>query len=209
VWDAAFSSCNGASEGAVLAATEAGLFDVPMGGGETRRVGDATGVTAVAAHGTRLAYGTRDGVVVLIDRDEVRGSTKRLSGHTDAVASCAFSPNGQLLATASRDGTIRLWEVDSGSSIPPLRGHDGWILSVAFSPDGEHLVSGSADGTAKVWDLAGNCLFTLRGHSGMVHCVKFTLDGTSIATGGSDWTVRFWPAHLAALRTIATSRISR
>jgi len=66
---------------------------------------------------------------------------------------CCFSPNGLLLATGCKDGTIRLLDVLAEKEVRLLRGHRGEINSLAFTPDGKALVSGSDDGTALVWDV--------------------------------------------------------
>jgi parallel beta-helix repeat protein len=86
---------------------------------------------------------------------------RTLSGHTYAVRSVAFSPDGRLLASGSRDETInaireriKLWEVASGREVRTLTGHTWAVTSVAFSPDGRLLASGSGDRTIKLWDIS-------------------------------------------------------
>ncbi len=75
-----------------------------------------------------------------------------LKGHTDAVFSVAFSPDGARIVTGSGDGTARVWDARPGTPLLELKGHTGVVTSVAFSPDGSRIVTGSWDRTAKVWD---------------------------------------------------------
>ena len=78
----------------------------------------------------------------------------------------AFSPDGTLLATASRDGTARIWDLATGTTRAVLQGHTDWLTGVAFSPDGTLLATASRDGTARIWDLAtGTTRAVLQGHT--------------------------------------------
>jgi len=79
---------------------------------------------------------------------------RTFEGHTSGVTSVAFSPDGKLLASGSYDGTIKLWEVATGSLVRTLYGHTWVVNSVAFSPDGRLLASSSADATIKLWDIS-------------------------------------------------------
>ena len=118
-----------------------------------------------------------------------------LTGHTGAVFSVAFSPDGKTLASGSADHTIRLWDVATGSPIgQPLTGHTGTVLSVAFSPDGKILASGSVDDTIRLWDMfTGRPIGEpLTGHTRSVTSVAFSPDGRILASGSHDGTIRLW-----------------
>ncbi len=75
-----------------------------------------------------------------------------LQGHSAEVYSVVWSPDGQTLASASGDGTIKLWNL-SGRELQSLQGHSAEVYSVSFSPDGQTLASGSADSTVILWNL--------------------------------------------------------
>ncbi len=78
----------------------------------------------------------------------------RFKGHDDMVGGLAFSPDSCLLASASKDGTLRLWEVATGEELLTLRDQACKMYAVAFAPDGRTLVSGMSDGTALIWRVA-------------------------------------------------------
>jgi WD40 repeat protein/predicted Ser/Thr protein kinase len=118
-----------------------------------------------------------------------------LIGHPSRVVSVSWSPEGTRLATASMDGTAKVWDAAGGRELRTLKGHTGWLWSVSWSPDGTRLATGSADGTAKVWEAAdGRDLLTLRGHTGWVYAASWSPDGTRLATGSDDGTAKVWEA---------------
>ncbi len=81
----------------------------------------------------------------------VSGQVIALEGHENPVAGAAFSPGGQQIVTVSNDGSLRLWDAQSGALLDVLNAHTSPILYVAFSEDGRHIVTASADGTARLW----------------------------------------------------------
>ncbi|NJN98403.1 MAG: hypothetical protein HC875_32080 [Anaerolineales bacterium] len=76
-----------------------------------------------------------------------------MEAHTDGITQVRFSPQGDILASGSRDGTIKLWSVNDGALLHTLQGHTGWVKSLDFSPNGELLASGSEDGTVRLWGI--------------------------------------------------------
>src|SRR5581483_4852259 len=76
-----------------------------------------------------------------------------LKGHTALVEALAFSPNGKLLASGSRDNTARIWDLASGKSKQELSGHAERITDLTFSPGGQRLVTASRDHTARIWSV--------------------------------------------------------
>ncbi|WAO96039.1 NACHT domain-containing protein [Fusarium falciforme] len=118
-----------------------------------------------------------------------------LEGHGDWVQSVAFSPDGQRLASASHDMTIKIWDVTTGHCQATLAGHGDSVRSVAFSPDGQRLASASRDKTVKIWDATtGHCQATLGGHRSWVQSVAFSPDGQRLASASADKTVKIWDA---------------
>jgi hypothetical protein len=114
-----------------------------------------------------------------------------LTGHISPILSVAWSPDGSKIATASEEGTARIWSSSNGSTLLNLTGHSSYIFSVAWSPDGNKIATGSLDGATRVWSSSsGSTLLTLMGSSSSV---AWSPDGSKIATAswGSD-TTRVW-----------------
>ncbi|MEW6607351.1 MAG: restriction endonuclease [bacterium] len=119
------------------------------------------------------------------------------------VECVAFSKDGKYLASASKNNTVKVWEVAKLKEITTLKGHTGYVFSVAFSPDGRYLASASRDKTIKVWDVAKLKEITiLKGHTESVFSITFSPDGRYLASASKDNTVKVW--DVAKLKEITT-----
>jgi serine/threonine protein kinase/WD40 repeat protein len=141
---------------------------------------------------TACGLKTGNGVVVDVEKGALvlqltshRGGNP--DGHKNNIAQIAVAPNNQLVATASWDGTVGLWELGSGKRLQTLRGHKAGVYQVAFSPDGRTLASAGEDGMVKLWNLAtGRPVGTLGPVAGKTTFLVFSPDSAFLAA--SSWT---------------------
>ncbi|OBT60675.1 hypothetical protein VE03_09889, partial [Pseudogymnoascus sp. 23342-1-I1] len=113
-----------------------------------------------------------------------------LEGHSDAISSVAFSHDSKLLASASYDKTVRVWDTATGTLQQTLEGHSEWLLA-----------SASDDKTVKVWDAAtGTLQQTLKGHTDAVSSIAFSHDSKLLASASDDKTVKVWDAATGTLQ---------
>jgi len=150
-------------------------------------------------------------------------------GHAEVVFGVAWAAGSDLVASASQDGTVRLWHATTGAREAVLRGHDDQVTTVAFSPNGARLVSAAYDRTPRLWDSReGNLIAplsgrlgsrpfgapassppptfgsipTLVGHTAAITSIAFSRDGERVVTTSRDHTAAIWHPTTGALRAI-------
>ena len=110
------------------------------------------------------------------------------SGHSEEITDIAMGPQGRLLASTSKDGTAKIWDIETGRLLRTLVYSTYWSYSAAFSPDGKLLATGSGDHVVRLWDVAtGREIWARKGHVHSVTAVAFSPDGRSLATGSTAW----------------------
>lgn len=112
-------------------------------------------------------------------------------GHSRGINDICWNPVAPLLASASDDKTVRLWDAVTGDGLVECKGHDNFVFCI----DQYHsmMVSGSFDETVKLWDIrSGECVSTLPAHSDPVTAVGFNRDGTCVCSASHDGLIRIW-----------------
>lgn len=184
--------------------------------------------------GTLLASCSNDLTIKLWDPSDEYKNIRTLPGHDHSVSAVRFIPSGaagapssgNLLVSASRDKTLRIWDVSTGYCLKTLRGHVEWVRNVAPSPDGRFLLSVGDDRVARLWDISvanPETKLTLVGHEHVVLCCAMAnpasyphlapLAGLKkapaasataefFATGGRDKTIKLWDGRGNCFKTL-------
>jgi platelet-activating factor acetylhydrolase IB subunit alpha len=181
--------------------------------------------------GTLLASCSSDLTIKLWDPSDEYKNIRTLPGHDHSVSAVRFIPSGaagspssgNLLVSASRDKSLRIWDVSTGYCVKTIRGHAEWVRDVSPSFDGEYLLSAGNDYTARIWNTtSGEPQATLLGHEHVIECCVFappasygylaTLAGQKkppasssaefIATGSRDKSIRLWDTRGTLIKTL-------
>lgn len=119
---------------------------------------------------------------------------KNFAQHSDAVGAVAFSPDGLMLASGSKDKTIQIWDLATGKSIRTFEGDSSTIWSVAFDSNGTRLATGTGFWRVMLWDLKTGQSMSSLDHAASVWSVAISHDGQLIASGSGDKTTKIWDA---------------
>lgn len=182
--------------------------------------------------GTLLASCSSDLTIKLWDPSDEYKNIRTLPGHDHSVSAVRFIPSGaagapssgNLLVSASRDRTLRIWDVTTGYCVKTIQGHNDWVRDVSPSFDGRWLVSGGNDHTARMWDAStGEPKVSFIGHTHVVECVAIAppaayvhlaaLAGMKkpppasssaefVATGSRDKSIRLWDSRGTLIKTL-------
>ncbi|CAL9049333.1 notchless protein homolog [Musa acuminata AAA Group] len=141
----------------------------------------------------RLVSGSDDFTMFLWEPALSKHPKARMTGHQQLVNHVYFSPDGQWLASASFDKSVKLWNGITGKFVASFRGHVGPVYQISWSADSRLLLSGSKDSTLKVWDIRTQKLKQdLPGHADEVFSVDWSPDGEKVASGGKDRVLKLW-----------------
>ncbi|XP_071537071.1 notchless protein homolog 1 isoform X1 [Panulirus ornatus] len=148
---------------------------------------------AAAGGVERLVSGSDDFTLFLWEPAKDRKPIERMTGHQQLVNDVKFSPDTRIIASASFDKSIRLWNGFNGKYIAVLRGHVGGVYQIAWSADSRLLLSGSKDSTLKVWNMSTKKIdIDLPGHADEVFSVDWSPDGQRVVSGGKDKVLKLW-----------------
>jgi WD40 repeat protein len=123
-------------------------------------------------------------------------------GHQSTIKAVAYRPNGRQIASASIDGTVKLWHPD-GTLFATLPDHTLGARSLSYSPQGNLLATGGGDGAIYLWNPdTGERLTTIKAHNSLVTSLAFSPDGQVLASGGTDNTVKLWRSDGTPIQTL-------
>lgn len=119
-----------------------------------------------------------------------------ITGHAPQMSTGNFSPDGKQVVIASGDGTARVVDARTGSTLLILNGHQRYVNSAAYSPDGTRILTSSADRTARIWNAAtGQLQMVLSGHTHALNSAAWSPDGSFIITASADRTARIFDSR--------------
>jgi len=119
--------------------------------------------------------------------------SKTIASHKKPINSIVFNQDGSIVAAGSADGSVKLWETNTGKQIKAIIKHPHPVLSMSFNPNGNLLAVGLESGAIALWDINyKERIKTINGHKGKIYSLRFNKDGSILASGSEDKTVKLW-----------------
>jgi len=167
--------------------------------------GWVTSISTTATRNDMILSSSRDKTIIMWnlhrapddENNEYGKAHRALRGHAHYVEDVIISKDGHFALSASWDGTLRLWDLNFGTTTRRFVSHTKDVLSVAFSADNRQIVSGGRDKSIRLWNTLGDCKYTMdeaSGHSDWVSCVQFSPNANNpiIVSSGWDRLVKVW-----------------
>lgn len=176
------------------------LWDIKTRKETKSLVGDFSPIYAVDfnSDGTEISSGS--GLWRILEWNLTTGKAYPPLEHLATIWSVDVSPDNQIIASASADKTVKIWDRKTGAILQNLTDHQDQVYAVVFSPDGQLLVTASQDKTIKIWQVeTGELLNTLTGHLEGVRSLAMSSDGKILVSGSLDNTVKVWNLETGAL----------
>ena len=170
-------------------------------GGSWNKVPSVSSI-AISPDSMRVVVGSGDWSVLLLSLvtgDQLAPFKTHNLEHDDVVTSVAFFPNGKAIVSASRDGTVKIWDADTGRIQRTLTDHGGPVLSVAVSPDGKRLAAAGFGSTIVIWSATGQLVRKITAESDRVELVVFSADSKQIIAAGSNSIIAVFDADSGQL----------
>ena len=170
-------------------------------GGSWNKVPSVSSI-AISPDSTRVAVGSGDWSVFLLSLEtgeQLAPFKDHALEHYDVVTSVAFFPSGKVIVSASRDGTVKIWDVATGRIQRTLTDHAGPVLSVAVSPDGKRLAAAGFGSTIVIWSANGQLVRKITAESDGVELIVFSADSKQIIAAGSNSIIAVFDAESGQL----------
>jgi len=170
--------------------------------------GWVTAIATTAESNDMILSSSRDKTLIVWnlireDPNEYGYARRALRGHSHVVQDVVISSDGQFALSASWDGSLRLWDLNFGTTVRRFIGHKKDVLSVAFSVDNRQILSGSRDRTIRLWNTLAECRLVWDAHDDWVSCVRFSPNTANpiVVSVGWDRLVKVWNLQTSNLRT--------
>lgn len=140
-----------------------------------------------------LISGSDDFTLFMWKPEKDKKHINRMTGHQNLINDVKFSPDMRLVASASFDKSVKIWQGTTGKFVATLHGHVQRVYQIAWSADSRLLVSSSADSTLKLWNMQTfKIMIDLPGHADEVYAVDWSPDGQRVVSGGKDKVIKIW-----------------